>query len=808
MAGKVILIPEVIYFATYMAINDRRLYDREWFRIKRLMESANFGDEVCEKAMAIIGDLPEKLLLDDIIDTLCTATEETRAFTLYFGLLIAYEDGTFRDKEEVLFLRLCKRFKIDKKRYAKIQKDAKDEIAREQASTDGRDAFLNELNSRYDKALFSGSEYDEIARKMQAVAKEDLKVSTEKIEKTAELFLVAPKILKDQQEKVLRYEGRLNDSEEKKQLEQLFSTLREKEEAMLKEADESLTTLKNKQNASSAYYTVSFMGRTKAGKSTLHSVLLGGINNEFIGSGSERTTRYNYVYDWNGIRIVDTPGIGAPGGEDDVDVAEDVADESDLICYVVTSDSIQETEFAFLKKLKDRNKPVIILLNKKDNFLRSTKKKESFIANPLDWYTREGEDSISGHLTRIHEYVSKNHDFSDYRVVPVHLLAAKCALSEPDPKTREALMEGSRIREFLKVLSDLINTSGIIRRSQTIYNAGIYHMECNRISIREQIDTLNAFIRVLDKNRSKVMMKIKKAYEDRSKELMECVDASFDSFITEDVQRFVNDHYSESKSELNESWRKFLSEGKLKEYIENDYERIWNAYTAQVEDILLEVEEDMAFSVEFGELAAVDVGILFDFRSSTEIGGALIGVGAIVAFALGSNPVGWVLLGVAVAAGVAAYFMKSKSKMLGEKKSKLYDSIKRNMEDMREEQKHDLTAKFENAHKKITGKVDRYYGIIIDGLEELKNTLSDTLTDQIEFIDDLNRRFGARIINYMTQEQIYSVLNDSQMADLNVWREFRKEIVIARSAFADYAPIYSGAQMTEILQEEVKIAEL
>ena len=253
MAGKVILIPEVIYFATYMAINDRRLYDREWFRIKRLMESANFGDEVREKAMAIIGDLPEKLLLDDIIDTLCTATEETRAFTLYFGLLIAYEDGTFRDKEEVLFLRLCKRFKIDKKRYAKIQKDAKDEIAREQASTDGRDAFLNELNSRYDKALFSGSEYDEIARKMQAVAEEDLKVSTDKIEKTAELFLVAPKILKDQQEKVLRYEGRLNDSEEKKQLEQLFSTLREKEETMLKEAEKHPALRSSRRNQQRIY---------------------------------------------------------------------------------------------------------------------------------------------------------------------------------------------------------------------------------------------------------------------------------------------------------------------------------------------------------------------------------------------------------------------------------------------------------------------------------------------------------------------------------------------------------------------------
>ena len=806
MAGKLVMIPEVVYFATYMAINDRRLYDREWFRIKRLMESSNFGEEVRSTAMAIIGDLPEKPLLDDIIDTLCTATEETKAFALYFGLLIAYEDGTFRDKEEVLFLRLCKRFKIDRKRYAKIQKDALEEIAREtDASESARGAFLNELNSRYGKALFSGSEYDEIARKMSVVAAEDLQVSTAKIEKTAELFTVAPKILKDQQEKVLRYEGRLNDSEEKKQLEQLFTTLREKEEAMLKSADESLNMLKNKQTASSAYYTVSFMGRTKAGKSTLHSVLLGGINNEFIGSGSERTTRYNYVYDWYGIRIVDTPGIGAPGGEDDVDVAEDVADESDLICYVVTSDSIQETEFAFLKKLKDRNKPVIILLNKKDNFLRSTKKKEAFIENPLDWYTREGEDSISGHLTRIHEYVAKNHEFSDYRVVPVHLLAAKTALAETDPERREALMEGSRIREFLKVLSDMINKSGIIRRSQTIYNAGVYHMENNKLSIREQVDTLNAFIKVLDKNRTRVLMQMKKVYEDRTNELKDCIDASFDSFITEDVQRFVNDHYSESKKELNESWNNFLAEGKLKEYIENDYERIWNAYTAQVEDILLEVEEDMAFSVEFGELALVDVGIFFDIRSSTEIGGAVIGVGALVAFAFGSNPVGWVLLGVAVAAGIAAYFMKSKSKMLGEKKSKLYDAIKKNVEEMRDTQKGNLKSKFETAHKKISGKIDRYYGIIIDGLEELKNTLTDTLSDQVEYIDDLNRRFGARIINYMTQENLYSVLDEAQMNELDIRREFRKEILIPESAFKENTAIYSANQMTEILQEDVNI---
>ena len=804
MAGKLILVPEVVYFATYMAINDHRLYDREWFRIKSLIASAHFPEEVTENAIAIIKDQTDKPLLDDVLDSLCNATEETKAFTLYFGMLIAYEDGTFRDKEDVMFQRICKRFKIDKKRYTSIQNDAKKEVLSGDSTQDpNKIKFLRELNSRYDKALFCGGEYDEIAVKMQKVAKEDLDICTAKIKESSELYTVVPQLLKDQQEKTLRYEGRLNDSEEKKQLENLFSTLREKEEGMIKSAEDSLTLLNNKQTAASAYYTVSFMGRTKAGKSTLHSVLLGGINNEFIGVGSERTTRYNYVYDWNGIRIIDTPGIGAPGGEDDVEIAEDVADESDLICYVVTSDSIQETEFNFLAKLKNRNKPVLILLNKKDNFLRSSKKKEAFLANPLDWYTRQGEDSIQGHLTRIHTYVSKNHEFTNYRVVPVHLLAAKTALLEQDPEIRAKLMEGSRISEFLGTLSDMIKSSGVIMRSQTIYNSSVYHLEQNYTSVREQINALNAFIRVLDKNRTSVMMKMKKVAGMRKNELAEAVDSAYESFITEDVQQFVNLHYAENKNEINDAWRKFLAEGKLKETIENEYERIWGVYSNQVEEILLEVEEDMAFSVEFGELASVDAGILFDLRGGTEIGGALLGVGALVAFALGSNPVGWVLLGVAMVAGVAAYFMKSKAKLLGEKKSKLYESIKNNMEEMREKNQQEVAEKFDTAHKNIIGKVDRYYEIIISGLEELRTTLMDTLSDQTELIEDLNRRYAARILNFMSQEQLFDIMNEGRINEITVDREFRKSITVTHPVCKKTTFVYTPKQMGEILQEDV-----
>lgn len=109
------------------------------------------------------------------------------------------------------------------------------------------------------------------------------------------------------------------------------------------------------------YFTIAFMGRTKAGKSTLHKVITQQDNDD-IGVGKLRTTRYNRSWYWEKLRIVDTPGIGAPGGDVDTEIAKSIIDEADIICYVVTSDSIQETEFDFFETIKERNKPLYIII--------------------------------------------------------------------------------------------------------------------------------------------------------------------------------------------------------------------------------------------------------------------------------------------------------------------------------------------------------------------------------------------------------------------------------------------------------------
>jgi GTPase Era involved in 16S rRNA processing len=97
---------------------------------------------------------------------------------------------------------------------------------------------------------------------------------------------------------------------------------------------------------------------------------------------------------------VDTPGIAAAGGEADEAEALKAVDGADLICYVMVDDSIQESEFEFLKKLQDKTKPLLILLNVQKDLTSSTRRK-LFLKNPDKLMSGE---AIEGHSRRCHKY--------------------------------------------------------------------------------------------------------------------------------------------------------------------------------------------------------------------------------------------------------------------------------------------------------------------------------------------------------------------------------------------------------------------
>ncbi len=790
--------PEIVYFATYVALSDNRLYDREWYRIEKFIQKNGMDESVRNAAIDIIKGSDEKIPLDVVLSNLAQMSSEHRKKALLLAYKVALEDGEISEHEEKLFRSYRIKLGIEKRLSDAIYKEAVEAAKRLDDAPEGN----NPLELRYDKTLFSERSYAKLIENISANASADIGFVGDRLERISELFSVYPDILRSEANKVIRTESHLGNGEEKKKLSDFLSKLNDKLEDSLKGEEEILERLRGKQSSALRSYTISFMGRTKAGKSTLHSVLLGGINNDFIGKGSERTTRYNYVYDFRGLRIIDTPGIGAPGGGDDVDIAREVLDESDLICYVVTSDSIQETEFNFLKELKERNKPVLILLNKKDNFLRSSKKKEAFLENPLAWYESDGEDSIKGHIDRINTYVKINHDFHNYSIVPVHLLAARLSLSENDPTVREKLLEGSRIMEFLKALSETVSKYGLLLKSQTIYNSAAFHLEQEIRNTKVQIESVRTLKNEIRKNCDRGFSQIESYGAKMRNELIDNFNSAFSSFTSEEVRLFANENYGARKKDIKSAWNEFVKDSGIENKLKQSYEKTWEQYTSKVEDVLSDIEEDINFSIDFGELSKVKLGAVFDVKTLLGSIGAAAGI---VGLFFVATPVGWVLLGVSAVMEVAGIFVKSKKKQIEESQLKLYDSLLLDLEDMRRKNLEKVLSEYDSSRNKILEKTKSYYEVIEKSLEKLGEKLEELLKSQERALDEINRAYAMRIAGFMTGSQEYDIRNKEVLDRVKCEREFGKEMIIRDPGLYIQPARVSAEEISDCLQESIKI---
>ena len=111
-------------------------------------------------------------------------------------------------------------------------------------------------------------------------------------------------------------------------------------------------------------FNITLFGKTMTGKSTLMEILTRG-NGASIGKGAQRTTREVREYEWNGMRVVDVPGVAAMDGEFDEETAYGAAHRADLIAFLITDDTPQEVEAAHLARLQQAGRPILGICNVK-----------------------------------------------------------------------------------------------------------------------------------------------------------------------------------------------------------------------------------------------------------------------------------------------------------------------------------------------------------------------------------------------------------------------------------------------------------
>ena len=542
--------------------------------------------------------------------------------------------------------------------------------------------------------------------------------------------------------------------------------------------------------------TVAFMGKTKAGKSTLHAVVTGGGWNA-IGVGSQRTTRYNRVYEWRNIRIIDTPGIGAPedGGRRDEEIASSIVDEADIICFVVTNDSQQKAEFAFLKKLKNKGKPLLILLNVKSN-LDSKARRKRFLENADKVFQMKGKNDLLGHVNRIRRYAREFYGNDYFDIVPVHLHAARLSREERrgDVSTLK-LWEASGIQGFLDLLQLSLVKEGPIRRSQTLIGSTVSDIIESIDALREFRNSFSTLRKELEKNSTKGLRDRHRARTNTELDLENDIKKVFSALDTT-LQEFAEENWELKEKDLQKCWENHAKRFDFNGRLQNIIKKAYNDYQLKVHHILEEIGKELKMLSRLGisDISLGDLGSSTSHKVLFGIGGSVLGlIGGIL---LLSNPIGWAFIGIGTVIGVIGSFFKSKAKKRQERTNKICDNIRNSLREQEKDLIKDQKQVFRKKTKEVDAAVSNYFNDLISRIKVIDKHCEYAINELNSVVYKINSAFAFRVIEWMCEEEATHSLEI-----LKVSREPGCELRIKTNK--KLQPVFDIEYIRRVLQEDI-----
>ena len=408
-------------------------------------------------------------------------------------------------------------------------------------------------------------------------------------------------------------------------------------------------------------FTVTLFGRTMVGKSTIREAVTGG-DGRTIGSGAQRTTCDVREYEWSQLRIIDTPGIGAYEGGPDRDKALSIVDESDLLLFLVSSDSIQESSFRGMKSIRSQNKPMIFVLNVRLDLTKPVYMRR-FLRSPESYL---GDEALRGHLARIKHLARDELGLRRVKIVPIHAQAAFLATRPDHAASAEALRHASRIDVLAKIMTRDVVRFGPIRRLRTILDGTIVKLIDLEVLLREQARQLY------------------RSANDFKEKFLE-LDTWLNGYVTE-----VDGRIGRSASNLIGSFRKSVSS-----FVDENIERadVADRWSREIKERIdrweAELQEQLVgevreFLEEFNRELKVDLHIVDEFRASGPVqydpfdtkrtlkwvsaGATSLSGVAVVAGMIGAsnfwNPVGWIAGGIAILTFGFSFLFQSREKKL------------------------------------------------------------------------------------------------------------------------------------------------
>jgi GTP-binding protein EngB required for normal cell division len=658
--------------------------------------------------------------------------------------------------------------------------------------------FIEKL---YLEMILSGKDYEKAVIQCANIAQEDYHFAEKALKKTGSILLNLKTTLNQQINTVqINYKNKTQATTAKEVSQQLEETQKSLQNDISDKIEDVRRSLRSKESALS-HFTIAFMGKTKAGKSTLHAIL-SHQGWDAIGEGKQRTTRENRVYEWNNIRVIDTPGIGAPGGKSDEEIAKSVIEESDLICYVVTNDSIQETEFQFLHLLKKNSKPLIILLNVKHN-LRDTRRLDYFLKYPDKPFAMEGKSGLGGHIERIRRYAKEHYTNDYFPIIPVMLLAAQLS-HEPEHQHHKAtLFKASRMQDFLDALQQSIIDYGTIRRSQTLLGSTVYPINKPHDWVKQQAQGYQQLAEILIKKQKDTHIKIKIAQQDSFEDSKTQIEAIFNTAINM-VPHFAEQNWDSEGRILQQRWQRELNSFNFQKRLNQAFKAAGQQFNDEVQETLDELGNELKLIAKLSyDSFNFDTQDSFNTRNFFRFGGGiLLTIGTALAFI--APPVGIAIGIVGGLMSMASGLFKSRDEKRREAVKSISKSLRNQLYTFKKKALQEAENDFNNYSNSMKNKIDSYFYQLISGLEYLSQQLQEAEQNLQTQADTLNQAYAKRIIDWCQDK--YEPLTEAkiQQTVARVHREFGKYIHI--TPHSKFTLKKSPDELKQVLQENVYLS--
>ena len=744
----------------YMVIVDKEINQMEVDVLDNYLPLSK-EDELYHQRTQIFSDDEERMKLKDLLDKLVMANYSVAQKTEIVTLLarIAYGDDYMASSELELLIKVGKLLKLDIDQIIEeTQSESNKRIDSSQLSSLKRfvgkmentiyQSFANSDKKSVVDMMLGGLGYSASIAQITEDAEKDLARVTRIIddlngmlnEEYNHLATIKPSSKKVSKE-VLK-------------IEEIIQGIRRSFNEII---DNSLTSNKevlDKKRRNIRYFTIAFMGRTKAGKSTLHKVITQQENDD-IGVGKLRTTRFNRSWYWNKLRIVDTPGIGAPGGEADTEIAKSIIDEADVVCYVVTSDSIQETEFDFFSTIKERNKPLYIILNVKSNLNQAIRLKR-FIANPNDWRLGDGPQSIKGHIERIHDKLDGKYNMDAVRIIPIHLLAAQIALSgEQDSKISKILFEASNISEFTNSVKKEVQLSGSLKKSLSVIDGTSYQINTIWHKIYADLKSLKEGNEVLKKKQARNYTFFKNELT-QVEQYLKTIFQGTRGDLHNRASAFASEHYDDE--DAGKAWSKDMVVKSINKRLEQQIQERFNDLNEKIKSELEEMIMDMRIS-----LAINNIGSNVSGESVTNtrlVSNMFVGVLAVALCVW--NPLGW---GIALSSvvGIIGKFFTSLFTSKSEKIRKATENLRKQLCDSIDSGiDKNLKQVLENTRKSMNDT----YKSIDSVLKAYTKNADDIITDMDRLVKQVQEKENA--INSLVSLRILDFVGKNPVKEISI----------------------------------------